>query len=376
MSVLSASVNKAVNRFLAVRSGSRRFHREAIGPDVDPQHCFADFLSRVRLDDHRGLEKHYQCYSRKAAMNETSGLTGGYLVPVELQYSILESVAEQSIFRPRAFIQPMSTREILLPTVRIETVQAAGTTPLLGGLKFYWQPEDALQTESEPTFDQVDLVANSLQGYIVSSAQLAEDGGAPLEAHLRQIFGMGIAWYEDYAFLRGDGVGQPMGIVNAPASAVVNRIVANTIQYEDLGAMLAVLLPMSFGHACWAFSTTAVKQVVTLKDSTGRTAWVPNEEPYPGGPLGAIMGMAAYPTEKLPPLGTKGDIVLFDPRLYVVADRLGGLEIAYSAETPTQFFNRQVVWRVLSRVGGRPWFGGTATLSDGTSVASPYVVLN
>lgn len=369
------SLHQTLARFEAARVNARRFHKAEVG-DVDPDFCLGDFCSRIYRNDRAGLEKHYGSFrgTEKAALAETSGTTGGYTVPVELQYSILEAVVEQSIFRPRAFVQPLNTAVLQMSVFNATTVQSAGVSPFFGGMSFTWTPEAATLTEAEPTFDQIELHPWNLTGYIVASVPLVEDGGAPLDTHLRRLFGLGIAWFEDYAFFRGDGVGKPLGIVTAPGSKQVTRQTANQISLPDVAALMQGLLPFSIGHACWACSPTALNPLLQLRDPGGRTIWVANEEPGAAGGIGFLMGMPVYVTEKLPPLGTAGDLVLFDPRLYVIADRMGGMEIEYSPHP--RFLTYQGVFRVLNRVDGVPWLSNTVTLQDGTTVVSGYVILN
>ncbi len=78
-------------------------------------------------------------------------------------------------------------------------------------------------------------------------------------------------------------------------------------------------------------------------------------------------------TEKVPALGTKGDVMLIDPSLYVIGDRMM-LEI--TASEHANFVKNQMTWRFVQRVDGRPWLDNVITLQDGTTTVSPFVVLN
>jgi HK97 family phage major capsid protein len=78
-------------------------------------------------------------------------------------------------------------------------------------------------------------------------------------------------------------------------------------------------------------------------------------------------------TEKLPALGTKGDLLLFDPSFYVIGDRMS-IEVAASEHV--NFLANQMTWRVVERVDGQPWMDKPVTLQDASSTVSPFVVLN
>ncbi len=75
----------------------------------------------------------------------------------------------------------------------------------------------------------------------------------------------------------------------------------------------------------------------------------------------------------MPALGTKGDLILLDPRYYVIGDR-GTIEIAFS-DVPS-FQNNQMTLRVVARRDGQPWLDKPITLQDGATQVSPFVVLN
>jgi HK97 family phage major capsid protein len=83
--------------------------------------------------------------------------------------------------------------------------------------------------------------------------------------------------------------------------------------------------------------------------------------------------LPVFITEKLPALGTKGDLMLIDPSLYVVGDRQQ-LEVAASEHV--NFLKNQMTWRVVERIDGQPWMDKAITLQDGASTVSPFVALN
>jgi HK97 family phage major capsid protein len=78
-------------------------------------------------------------------------------------------------------------------------------------------------------------------------------------------------------------------------------------------------------------------------------------------------------TEKLPAVGTAGDIVLMDPSLYVIGDRQQ-LEVAASEHV--NFLKNQMTWRVVERLDGQPWMDKYITLQDNSTTVSPFVVLH
>jgi HK97 family phage major capsid protein len=91
---------------------------------------------------------------------------------------------------------------------------------------------------------------------------------------------------------------------------------------------------------------------------------------------GFLMNRPLFVTDKLPALGTKGDLMFFDPYLYVVADRQQVL-IDTSIYDPNVFTKNQTMFRVWLRMGGRPMLANQITDPNlDSNKLSPYVVLD
>src|SRR6202040_3246924 len=134
--------------------------------------------------------------------------------------------------------------------------------------------------------------------------------------------------------------------------------------------MLAKLLPQSLENAMWAFSPSAFPQVLQLLDGTNRATTLPaTAREWEGGPRQwTIAGLPARCTDKLPALGTKGDLVLIDPRFFIIGDHGeepgGTVEISVSAHA--KFLQHQYAIRVLRRTDGQPALDKPVTLADGS----------
>lgn len=370
----SAEVNRGLARY-ANALGHRRGLRRLLGPDVDPEYNLTDFLFKIGQRDTRGLAKVYEAERTKAPLGQTSGPSGGYLVPQPLLYDLMADVAEDALVRPRATIVPMSSSSVMLPLPDAATAPAAaGTASLMGGIKMAWTGEGLTRPETEPTWRSVTLRAWDLTGYALQSNPLYQDGGAGLEGWLRQLFARSIAWYEDFAYFNGLGLGQPMGLIATPAAKVVTRQTSANVTIQDIHDMSKALLPVSWGRAIWVVSPLVWKYLILLNT----TAFQINQpiEEGPGRAHFILNGQFGFVSEKLPALaaGATGDVILFDPRLYVIGDR-GAVEIAMSEHEPTAYPKNQLVWRVTYRGDGQPQFSKTITLQDNTTTVSPYVVL-
>jgi HK97 family phage major capsid protein len=260
-----------------------------------------------------------------------------------------------------------------MPYLDITTVQTAGNSPFFGGVKFSWTSEAQTRTETEPAFKQFELKAWELSGYTVSSNVLLADSAFGLEKLLYMLFGKAIAWYEDFAFFQGSGQGQPLGVLNTPVALAVNRNTASHVKFVDVATMQSKLLPASWGRAFWAYSPSVVPDLLQLSDGSNRAIFISIDQGVTQKPYWSLLGRPAIPTEKIPALGTKGDLQLIDPTLYVIGDRQ---QTEIAASEHVNFLTNQMTWRVVRRTDGRPWMEKYVTLQDGATQVSPFVILN
>lgn len=359
----NVAVSKALLKFASARSNARRFHREAIGDDVDPDYCFGDYLLAVALDNQPLLEKRYGATKAKTALSASGGgPTGGYLVPEQLRDDLMGDVAEEAIIRPRATIIPTRELVVELPYWDASTTASQGVAPFWGGMQQQFTEEGKALPESEPKFRQLSIAVAELGGTLLISGPMMQDARG-LEAWLRRAFAGSVAWYEDYAFTNGNGVGQPQGLITAGCAVQVARQTGGQYTVQDGQKMYQSMFSRDARVAVWMFSITQ------RLNKVAQTNWFVN------GPMQQY-GLPIFDTLHQPTAGALGDVILVDPSLYVIADR-EALEVAASPYTDgTVFKQNQWMWRVVERVGGAPWLSGSITVPDGSNTqVSPIVVL-
>lgn len=361
-----AEVHNALDRFQETREGARRFHGDIIGRDIDPEHCFADWLSLVRDNNSAAIQKKYWAKVEKGALNEVSATAGGYTVPPSLSLDLMRDLSTGSLMRRHgAYVQPMQTLQCHLPVPDVSTVQAAGVAPYFGGFLMSWlsQSDQNTYPATGMNFRNVVLTAWDLGGYVYASNSFLMDA-AGVNAWLVRLFANGAAWYQDLAFFAGSGVGQPQGVIGCSGAATVTRATGANVKAADLQTMISKLLPSAEDDGAIFFCHPTVKAQF---NGTNFPNWIPN------GKL-RFNGVPIVSTGKCSTLGTKGDIILVTPSLYIIGDRQQ-VEVAFSTEEPTAWKHFQSAFRVKSRVDGQPAVAAPITLQDASSQVSPYVVL-
>lgn len=378
---LNKAVETALQQFAAASTKSRRGAVPAIfgeGNQGDPKKTFGSFMLAVQRRDLKALEEMGSRFvewtaeelEQKAALNSQTGTQGGFLVPTEMHDQLMQLVSEMSLIRPKATIVPMRGREVEVPALDHTTAPSAGNSAFLGGVVARWTEEATTVGETEPTLRQVRLTNYELSGYSKVSNTLLADSAVGLEALLKQIFARAIAWYEDYAFLRGSGANQPLGILTWAGLISVTRSAASAIALADVAGMYGRWLPPAgLKNALWGIHPTGLVKLLTMTGGDN-VLFLGND--INGNPTWQILGIPVMVSEKLPSLNTAGDILLMDLAHYLIGDRQQ-IEIAYSEHVA--FLTNQSVWRFVSRVAGRPWLNDKITLSDASSTLSPFIAL-
>lgn len=337
------------------------------------------FMSALRNKEYKKLDDMGSVLVAKAANQiESSGIVGGYTVPPDFSLAIATTYEEESFWYQRAFTTPMLSLETTLPVPNAITAQTAGTAPWFGGMVFGWGLTAGAVQQTNPTLAQVRLTAKSLIGTVVMSNDLAADMGPGGDEFLFTIFAKGAAYYEELAFLQGTGTiagttspqAQPLGVINSPGTVQVTRKTGNQINQQDISNIAAALAPKAWTKAIWVCSPTALGQI------SGITGYVPNQQNGFDTDMvsaaGSLLGRPLFVTDKVPALGTKGDLGLYDPSQYVIGDRA---ELVVQASTDNKFATNQTVYRIWRRLDGTPIYGSPITLTDGTTKVSAHVCL-
>jgi HK97 family phage major capsid protein len=301
---------------------------------------------------------------------ESVGATGGYLVPVQQLTTVMGVQAEQALIQPRATVIRMSGRSLTMPVLDQTTQSSGGAYAYFGGVTVYHVEENAEKTESDPAFRQIELVAHELIAYTRCSDALLADSGQAISDFFGSELGFAgaIAFRRDWEFLRGTGAGQPLGIVPAGATFGVGRAATGTINYADLANMYSHMLPSSLGRAEWFISVDVLSTLMQIQDTAGNYIWATMTD----GPSGTLFGRPWHVTEKLPGLGTRGDVLFADCKYYLIGDR----QVFTLESTPfDKWAYNQTSWRAVTRYDGQPWLSDWITTESGHEI-SPFVVLD
>jgi len=342
-------------------------------PAAEDDASFGDFLKCVATNDVRRLRA---VYKSSKALDETSGASGGFLVPTQFEERI------RAVGAPMLFDQlvsagrgPLMLRtnaaELALPVLEQDQAPNVESSALVGGVRLIWREQSADVQESEPRFEQRIFRPHSADAYVAAATELITDAPQALEDTLVSLFGRAYAVLKARVMLRGTGVGQPRGIVGHPAAISVTRATGGTQVENDTNTILQMiqrLLPGSatavwIAHPFWRSRLMATRLSETLLYTVNGQSLVYGD---------TLAGIPIAYSEHLPTVTSAGSLVLADLSYYAMVER-ASFSVAFSEHV--RFLKRQSVWLFGVRVDGAPLVNAPLILADGAgnNTVSPFV---
>lgn len=349
--------------------------QRAAGPEASKEfENIGEFLHAVRFNQNdqrlnfvEGVGAETDENGLRSEMRMDNDTSGGFMVPTQVRSTILSVRPQDALVRPRATVIPAGSPPDA--AITMPALDQSGTNPgnMFGGMTFGWVEEGGAKPETNAALKGITLTPHEIAGYVKVTDKLLRNwqaSAAFLEGMMRE----GVNGAEDYAFLRGSGTTQPLGVINAGATKWVNRAVSNQISYVDLIKMVAVLL-MRGGTPVWSMSQSCLVQIAQMVDPEGHYIWQPNAR---DGFAGNLLGYPVRWNNRAPALGTKGDVLTADWTYYLIKDGSGPF---VAASEHVEFLNNKTVIKIFWNVDGAPWMHAPIKEENGYEV-SPFVGLD
>lgn len=342
--------------------------RDFVGPTAS-----ADYFATIWHLANKTGDVQAKLQRVRNAFSSTVPSEGGFLIPETLRSELLRVSLETSVVRPRARVIPMETLRVPFPAID----STSNVSSVYGGIIGYWTEEGAALTASSASFGRIVLDAKKLTAYAEVPNELISDSIGSFQAFLDQMFPEALGFYEDYAFMQGSGVGEPLGFLNTGNTAMVTvsketNQAADTIVWENVVKMFARMLPQSLSRAVWIVSPDTFPQLATMAlavGTGGSAVWLNNGV---SGPPATILGRPVIVSEKASKIGDLGDITFVDLGFYLVGDR----QVMSAMSSPHyKFANDQTAYRIIERVDGRPWIQSPITPKNAGATLSAFVQL-
>ncbi|MDB5522779.1 MAG: phage major capsid protein [Rhizobium sp.] len=369
-----ASTTAALDAVIPAASRNGGIER-AGGPEASKEfENIGEFMNAVRFNpnDQRlnfveGVGAEADENGLRSEMRMDNDASGGFMVPTQVRSTILSVRPQDALVRSRATVIPAGSPPD--SAITMPALDQSGTQPgnMFGGMTFGWVEEGGAKPETGATLKGITLTPHEIAGYVKVTDKLLrnwQSSASLLEGMMRE----GVNGAEDYAFLRGTGGTQPLGVINAGATKWINRAVTLQISYVDLLKMVAVLL-MRGGTPVWSMSQSCLVQIAQMVDPEGHYIWQPNAR---DGFAGTLLGYPVRWNNRAPALGTKGDVILADWTYYLIKDGSGPF---VAASEHVEFLNNKTVIKIFWNVDGAPWMNAPIKEENGYEV-SPFVGLD
>ena len=305
--------------------------------------------------------------------NENVPSEGGFLLDPTLTAEVMKPIHEEGPFSSQVTRLPVSGNSNYGWINGVdETSRATGSR--WGGIRAYWLAEAADKTASKPAFRRINWELKKIAALVYGTDELLADA-AQFSAIVQQGVREELSFMLNDAILNGTGVGQPLGIMNSDALIPIAKEtdqVADTIVFENLIKMWARLPSSSKPYANWYINTDCNPQLDSLSLVAGTAALEPRFVGYDQNGIMRIKGRPVIETEFNATVGDLGDIVLIDPRAYLMWEK-AGVEAATSIHV--QFKTDETTFRWVMRVDGQPSISSALTPYKGSNTLSPFITL-
>lgn len=304
----------------------------------------------------------------EGSLSLTAGTGDGAVIPVQYETEIFRMYGEQDDFMSLAFPFAMNSLAAHLPVLRnYDRSNTSATVGVVAG-----EPGEAVVIPvSKTTWEQriFTLVKEAIM--VPVSNEALDDNNVGLGSAIAAQAVWQLRKRINGGIIQGV-TSSCTGIIGATATKIIGRANANQISFADLINMYAAFAHQdaNYAGAYWLGHPTVVAQLGTTTIGNYPALFAPG-----GGATGqplSILGRPLILTGWCKPLGTTGDLLLVDPKRYIMGYK-GGVNSfvsphVYAASDQTGF-------RFTQRVNGQLGLTGKITLEDGSTTVSPFVEL-
>lgn len=276
------------------------------------------------------------------ALSVADDSTGGFLAPNEYVNEILKGVVEMSPMRTITSVRSTSNRAIMIPK-RTQTGAAA------------WVSELGNRSETQnPTFGMEEIPTHEMYALIDISEQNLEDSAFNLEQFIRDESTEQFAVTEGLAFVTGNAVGKPEGVldnsdVGETVSGSAATIADSSGQANGMIDLYHDLKTAYARNATWILNRSTLGEVRKLKDGNNNYIW---QNGLADLRPNTILGQPYVEMPDMPDQAANAYPVMFGDfrRGYIVVDRIS---MSILRDIYTQATGGLIRFIFRRRVGGQ-----------------------
>lgn len=269
------------------------------------------------------------------ALTVASDTQAGYLAPAEVSAEFIRELIEISPIRQVASVRSSAAPEVKYP-------KRTGIT------NAKWEGEIEEAEESTVPFGQTAIVSRRLTTFVDISNSLLMGSDGAAETEVRLAFAEDFAQKESRAFVLGDGIKEPEGILTSAAIPYVANGHATNLSADALIGLMYALPSVYRNRGVWVLNGASLATIRKLKDGQGNFLWQPS---FQAGQPETILGRPVAEAIDMPDIASNAFPIVFGDlgTGYRIVDRmqLGTLTDPYTQAT-----------RAITRIHGTRWVGG------------------
>ncbi|HHI89267.1 MAG TPA: phage major capsid protein [Hellea balneolensis] len=337
---LNAALDRQEKRLRTLAGKAARPVVDMASPDTEAKAAWSDY---IRTGDTSALSA-----LEGKALSAGVNADGGYVAPEETESRIDRALAESSPFRSIASIRRIGAVGYKKP------VSAGGATSGWAG------ETDARPETTAPQLQLLDFPAGELYAMPAATQVLLDDGVADVDQWLADEVRDVFAAQETAAFVSGDGVNKPNGLLSYTAVAEsshawgnIGYIATGTDGAFDGTAPIDALIDLVYApkpryraNASFMMNRRTIGVLRKFKDANGDYIWQPSTT---AGQPSSLLGYPVVEVEDMPDIASGSFSIAFGDfkRGYLIVDRQGVrvLRDPYSAKPYVLFYTTK-------RVGG------------------------
>lgn len=196
------------------------------------------------------------------ALQVTPDTQGGYLAPPDFSREVDKNVVQFSPIRQAARVGSTASGSVIIPR-------------RTGRPTTYWVGETETRTGTEGSYGQVEIPIDEMACYVDVSNKLLEDAAIDVAAEVAFDLAEEFGRAEGEAFISGNGVKKPLGILSDTTISYTPGTDASTIKIDGMIDLFYALAPFYRQRGVWMCNGKTLAILRKLKDGQGQYLWQP-----------------------------------------------------------------------------------------------------
>lgn len=294
----------------------------------------------------RAFSKFLQHGEQALTVEESKALStvvdsdGGYTVPENMLPGILRLNREFSPVRQLATVFSINQGTSLKVPKQGSTHFSAGWVAELG----------ARSNATTGTFAQVEILLHEMYSQVPISQGMIDASALSVESYVSEQVGITFAQTEATGFVSGNGVGQPLGLLDAAAGiGTTNSGHATLLTADGVQDCFYALASTYAANSTWMAARGSIREIRQLKDGMQQYLWQPGLQ---ASEPALLMGRPIVEATDMPAIGagTYPIIVGDFRRGYYIVDYSPGLKLLRDPYSSKPY----VLMYFTKKVGGAP----------------------